>query len=134
GDAPGRRCKAGAGEMHEDGAAPAGADRPAVVAYVDDAVIDVVVPPHPLVARGIRKAHRPVVEPIARGVAPAVVRAHPARRKAAARSPAPVGAQVEGTECEAPERGRAVALAFGARDTTLAERAGQHDMSCNEKP
>ena len=53
GDAPLRRRETVSREVHEDGAAPALAAGPVIVAEDDDDVVEVVLPPHPLRACGI---------------------------------------------------------------------------------
>jgi hypothetical protein len=131
-DAAFGRGEIGPGEVQEDGAAGA-ADRALQIIVEDhEEVVDMVLPPHLLMARREGEAHLAIVTGVGRVVAPAHVWPDGRHRQACRRAAEPVGTVKDGDKAVLPFRGLAVALALAAADAGAAEGAGGLEAAGHE--
>jgi len=72
GDAAFGRGEVRRGDMEKDGAAPAAASWPIIVAKNDDEVVKMILAPEPLGSSGIRVRDRPIVIAVAGSITPTV--------------------------------------------------------------
>ncbi len=103
------------GAVEEDGRAQVRDGRGVVPAELDDQVVQPVVAPHPLRARGVGQGHRPVVGGVGGGVAPAVRPLNGLHRQAGHGRRAAVGPPEHSPHGHRRQRRRPVALALGVR-------------------
>ena len=112
GDAAGRRPKAGARDMDEDGAAASPQPRPGIVIDLDDKIVKCIRTPQPVPGRPVGEPDRPVAAAIGRILAPGVAAAGAAHRQAGRGSPRSVGPPPQSNRAKSSARRRPVAFAL----------------------
>ena len=117
-------------DVDEDRAAAAGDARPAVVVDFNDEVVERVLPPQPVGAAALWNSDRPIVGPVARVFAPAVVRSDSPCWQEGPRLRSPVGTPPQPDRAEMAARGAAIAFALVGSDSTAAERHRQGQRAC----
>lgn len=125
GDAAFGRRIARSRHVQEDGAAPSGDWRIVVTAQLDNDVVDLVIPPQPLVPRRVWQDHWSIVVHRLRVVTPAVVRANAPRRQGRRRCQRQtIGAIPDAAQRPGADRCRAVAFALIGACTAATQGTG----------
>jgi hypothetical protein len=131
-DAALRRAETRPGGMQEDGRAAPAHGRMPVPVEVEHQVVEVIIAPYPLMACRIGQPHGAVIKPVARRIAPAVIRPQDGEVKACCGAADAVGTVERAKHAMAADRGTAIAFALVVNRPGTAESTAENKRPGNQ--
>src|SRR5215831_733959 len=118
--------------MHEDGTTTTGDARTGVMVEFDHDIVEAIVTPQPITLASGRRAHRPIVPPVARVLAPSIDGADASRRQSRRGAWGAIGAPPDPLQAKSSARRRPIALALIGGDAAASERHRDRERACRQ--